>query len=95
MGPRPEGCTLDRLDNDGPYSKDNCAWKTATEQGANTRFNVRYSFNGELLTLPEAARKYGITVATLRSRICQRNWEPDEAISEALKTFPNRRPASA
>lgn len=37
MGERPSGKTLDRIDNDGPYNKDNCKWSTPTEQNNNRR----------------------------------------------------------
>lgn len=37
MGPRPRNKSLDRRDNNGHYSKENCRWATAHEQRVNSR----------------------------------------------------------
>lgn len=58
---KPKGLSLDRVDNDGPYSATNFKWATATEQNSNRRDNVYLKMpNGEVVTKTEAQRRIGI-----------------------------------
>lgn len=76
MGPRSDGMTLERLDNDKDYSPDNCVWTTHKHQHNNKRTNVTATINGETLTLAQWAERSGLSYTTIVARR-RRRW-PDE-----------------
>lgn len=79
MGVRPDGTSLDRIDNDGPYSPENCRWATRVEQSRNTRTNRVIAFRGVRKTLKEWAVKQGINRVTLSRRL-DAEWSIEDAI---------------
>lgn len=78
--------TLDRIDVNGNYCPENCRWITNKEQQNNRRNNVKYTFNGETLTLSQWSDKLGICYKTLQKRI--RNWGVERAFSTPVKADP-------
>ncbi len=78
-----EGLELDRIDNNGNYSKENCRWADRTTQTNNSRNNHYLEFQGERLTLAQWSRKLGINYSTIRAR-CQRGNSLQEILSSKL-----------
>lgn len=68
MGERPDGCTLERLDNDKGYEKSNCVWATIEQQSRNTRQNKFITHNGKTLCMKDWAKETGIPYPTIQDR---------------------------
>lgn len=81
MGDQPfKGAMLERVDNDGPYSRENCVWADRKTQNNNKRSNVLWEYKGKMLTMLELAELSGLNVHTLRSRLYLYNWPVERAV---------------
>jgi hypothetical protein len=80
MGPKPPGLTIERIDNDGPYSKENCRWATVAEQNRNRRNVRRLTFRGETRLLPDWCALLGINYISAHARL-RRGWTVEETLT--------------
>lgn len=66
MGDRPrKGMSLERIDNDKGYSKENCKWATTKEQSRNRRNSKPQTYKGETLFIQDWSERYNVPVRKL------------------------------
>lgn len=81
MGPKPSPKhELDRIDNDGPYSPENCRWVLRKVNDRNRRNNRTLTYGGETLTVAEWAERTGIEKTALLYRI-NAGWDAERALT--------------
>ena len=83
MGVRPSNMhTLDRINSQGDYCKDNCRWALPIEQANNTSRNVWIEWNGVKRTLAQWSRELGFNYGKVQYRL-SRGWPFHAAILDA------------
>ena len=84
MGERPAGLSLDRIDNNLGYYKNNCRWATPKEQGRNKRNNHKLNISGKEKCFAELEEITGIRQETIRSRI-KKGFTPEKALTTPVQ----------
>lgn len=86
MGCKPDGYSLDRIDNNGNYSKDNCRWACPVTQAHNGRVSklnwekvgrIRWMWN-EGFTQTQIAKEFGITPSNVHHVVLGKTWNKEE-----------------
>lgn len=83
MGPKPNNTSLDRVDNNKGYYKENCRWASLSVQNNNKRNNNYITFNGKTLTLTDWAREINIQPAALYTRI-KLGWSTEKMLTTPI-----------
>lgn len=85
MGPRPEGRLLERKDNDGDYTPENCRWATKAEQARNTHQNVVIEYEGRSQCLKAWAEELDLPYQPLYLRIRKNGWSIERAFTTPIR----------
>jgi hypothetical protein len=84
MGDKPEGLTLERVDNDAGYSKDNCVWASRKAQVRNSRrakltedavSDIKKLINEGSMLQKEIAGKYGVSRIAIGHIASEYRWK--------------------
>lgn len=75
--------TIDRINSDGNYCKENCRWATCVEQWRNTKRNHRFQWKWGNYTLKEIYDMENVNIAykTFAWRVYHRWWTIEDAIN--------------
>lgn len=85
MGPRPDGCTLDRIEVNGNYGPSNAKWATPKQQARNRSNNVLLTFQGETMCISAWAERLGLPRKTVEKRINKYGYSTEKALTTPVR----------
>lgn len=77
--------TLDRIDNDGDYTPENCRWATVKAQNRNKRTCVMVEYKGETKSLVDWCEELGLPYYTIQKRI-KKGMDPKDALEKPVRS---------
>lgn len=86
MGERPDGKSLDRINNNGNYCHENCRWATDFEQHRNRSDNTYWTYKNETKPIAEWAEIYGLNRHTLGDRVRKGGMSIAEALEMSVQS---------
>lgn len=75
-----EWYSIERIDINGNYNKENCTWIPRKHQAYNTRNSIRITINGQTKCLTQICNERWLVYERIRQRITKLWWDPIEAI---------------
>jgi hypothetical protein len=87
MGDCPDKMTIDRINNELGYSKENCKWSTKEGQIKNRRNTVFVEIDSHKIPLAEYCQKMNLNLGTIRNKIC----ELKISATEVIQKYANKR----
>ncbi len=76
--------TIDRINPDGNYSKQNCRWATWRVQWDNMRITRHFTIKGKTKSISEWAKEYAINKDVVRGRV-DLGWDIIDALTFKTK----------
>lgn len=86
MGPRPDGYTLDRINNNLGYMPENCRWANRREQQRNRRVTRKVTIDGVEYIAADLSERYGLKTDTIVER-AKKGLTFEEVVNPSRRVF--------